>query len=182
MSDIKTILKEIESVLNRLDEGQLEDTAKELYESKRIFVVGEGRSGLMAKSFAMRLMHLGAQVYVVGETITPSIQQDDTLVAVSGSGKTKQVVWTAEKARTLGCQVIAVTANPESDLANAASRVVHVPAATKYRSQGEAASIQPLGSLFDQCAHLLFDTICLKYSGLSENGQDQAFARHSNLE
>jgi D-arabinose 5-phosphate isomerase GutQ len=45
----------------------------------------------MGRAFAMRLMHLGATSFVVGETITPSIQENDVFVAISGSGKTEQV-------------------------------------------------------------------------------------------
>ncbi|PGV49254.1 6-phospho-3-hexuloisomerase [Bacillus sp. AFS037270] len=179
---VSTILKEIETVLSQVAEEQLQELAGELQKAERIFIIGEGRSGLMAKSFAMRLMHLGATVYVVGETITPAIGEGDLLVSVSGSGTTKSVVWTSEKTQSLGCPVIAVTTNPESPLAAAATRILHVPAATKYRRENELKTIQPLGSLFDQCVHLLFDTICLQYSQLSSVSNNDAFARHSNLE
>lgn len=179
---IPTILKEIETVLSQVKDAQLQELTVQLQIAKRIFVVGEGRSGLMAKSFAMRLMHLGATIYVVGETITPSIEEGDLLVAISGSGTTKNVVWTAEKAHSLGCSVVAVTTNPESPLSTAANTVLHIPAATKYRRENELKTIQPLGSLFDQCAHIVFDTVCLQYSALNEVEYNAAFSRHSNLE
>ncbi|WP_223594086.1 6-phospho-3-hexuloisomerase [Neobacillus bataviensis] len=182
MSVIQTILKEVETVISQVEEGQLETLASELHQAKRIFIIGEGRSGLMAKSFAMRLMHLGATVYVVGETITPSIEQGDLLVAVSGSGTTKSVVWTSEKTQSIGCSVMAVTTNPESPLAAASTHILHVPAATKYRRENELQTIQPLGSLFDQSVHILFDTICLLFGKLNEVDHSQAFGRHSNLE
>ncbi|MFH7819649.1 6-phospho-3-hexuloisomerase [Neobacillus thermocopriae] len=179
---IQTILKEIDTVLRQVEENQLQDIALQLKKANRIFVIGEGRSGLMAKSFAMRLMHLGATVYVVGETITPSIASGDLLVAISGSGTTKNVVWTAEKSRSLGCSVIAMTTNPESALAEVSTEILHVPAATKYRRENEIKTIQPLGSLFDQCAHIIFDTLCLQFSKLNEVDHTVAFGRHSNLE
>jgi 6-phospho-3-hexuloisomerase len=179
---VNTVLKEIQSVVDQVDEEQLKKLGKQLKSASRLFVVGEGRSGLMAKSFAMRLMHLGAEIFVVGETITPSIQKEDFLIAVSGSGTTKQVVWTAGKAKELGCEVLAVTTNPESDLGKQATECLFVPAATKYRKAGEMASIQPLGSLFDQSVHVLFDAICLIYSEDEASSQEAAFLRHSNLE
>ncbi len=179
---IPTILKEVETVLSQVEQEQLQELAIQLQKVKRIFVIGEGRSGLMAKSFAMRLMHLGATVFVVGETITPSIEEGDLLVAISGSGTTKNVVWTAEKTKSLGCSVMAVTTSPESPLTAAATQILHVPAATKYRRENELQTIQPLGSLFDQCAHILFDTLCLLYSKLNEVDHTLAFSRHSNLE
>lgn len=179
---IPTILKEVETVLGQMEEAKLNEVAEQLVKAQRIFVVGEGRSGLMGKSFAMRLMHLGANVYVVGETITPSIEEGDLLVAISGSGSTKNVVWTAEKTQSIGCSVIAVTTNPESQLASVSTSIIHVPAATKYRRENELKTIQPLGSLFDQCVHIVFDSICLLYSELNKVDHAQAFGRHSNLE
>ncbi|MBC2581886.1 6-phospho-3-hexuloisomerase [Clostridium sp. DJ247] len=182
MNKIKTILQEIQRVLDNVDLSKITEFVKVINEGKRVFVIGEGRSGFMGKSFAMRLMHLGANVYVVGETITPAIEKGDVLVAISGSGTTKSVIMTAEKSKELGCKVLVVTTNPQSDLGALASIIIHVPAATKYRREGESPSIQPLGSLFDQCAHILFDSICLEYSSLKSQNNDSAFARHSNLE
>lgn len=182
MKTTELILQEIQSVLTKLDATCLDEIAAILLGGQRVFVTGEGRSGFMAKSFAMRLMHLGANAYVVGETITPSIEADDVLIAVSGSGKTQSVIWTAEKAKKTSCQVVVVTTNPESDLAAHASLLAVVPAATKYRNEKEPPSIQPLGSLFDQSIHIMFDAICLIYSQLKQVDHEQAFQRHSNLE
>ena len=47
--------------------------------AKRVYVAGAGRSGLIARAFAMRLMHLGMEAYVVGETITPAMHTGDIL-------------------------------------------------------------------------------------------------------
>jgi 6-phospho-3-hexuloisomerase len=181
MQEIGTILDEIRSVLTREEVPDQEEIAKALMD-KRIFVIGEGRSGLMGKSFAMRLMHLGATVYVVGETITPSIAEGDVLFAVSGSGTTKNVTMVAEKAKQIGCTVIGVTTDPASELGRLSNLIVTIPAATKYRRENESASIQPLGSLFDQCAHIVFDSICLIYSKLQSQDHGSAYQRHSNLE
>ncbi|MGM0876294.1 MAG: 6-phospho-3-hexuloisomerase [Bacillota bacterium] len=182
MKTTDKILSEIQAVINQINEESLQNVASVLVNAKRIFVIGEGRSGFMGKSFAMRLMHLDVNVFVVGETITPSIAEGDVLIAVSGSGKTKSVVWTAEKAKELSCHVISVTTNLESPLAAASTDILHIPAATKYRADGETKSVQPLGSLFDQSVHIVFDSICLIYSNLKEYGYNEAFSRHSNLE
>ncbi|XZF76984.1 6-phospho-3-hexuloisomerase [Bacillus sp. AL-1R] len=179
---METILTEIQDVLRFVEETTIAKVGKVLSESGRIFVAGEGRSGLMAKSFAMRLMHLGAEVFVIGETITPAIKKGDTLIVVSGSGTSKSVVWAAEKAKELDCFVIAFTTNLESKLVSFATLPVHIPASTKYRREGEMESIQPLGSLFDQCAHIIFDSVCLCYGKQKDIEHSTAFQLHSNLE
>lgn len=179
---LTTILAEISQVLSHIPEDDLEITAKRLEQAPRIFVIGEGRSGLMARAFAMRLMHLGAVSYVIGETITPAIAEGDVLVAISGSGRTHHVVWTAEKAKAQGVYVQAITTNPDGELAKTANAALIIPAATKFRRESEAPSIQPLGSLFDQSAHLVFDAICLKYAEAKQVSQKTAFQKHSNLE
>ncbi|WP_141433565.1 6-phospho-3-hexuloisomerase [Bacillus sp. 03113] len=182
MNKSELIIEEIQSVLRNIDESHLLQLASVLNQSKRIFVIGEGRSGLMAKSFAMRLMHLGATVYVIGETITPSMKKGDTLLAISGSGQTKSVVWVAEKASSIECKVIAISTAEESPLSKHALNVIIIPAATKFRKENETKTIQPLGSLFDQCAHILFDTVCLYYSEMNEISNQQALQLHSNME
>ena len=87
MELVNQVLEEINEVMGMVQEKQLKEAENIIQKDRRIFVLGAGRSGLMAKGFAMRLMHIGYTVYVVGETITPSIQSDDVLVSVSGSEK-----------------------------------------------------------------------------------------------
>ncbi|SEO03307.1 6-phospho-3-hexuloisomerase [Amphibacillus marinus] len=182
MNELTLIVTELEQVFKRMNTDKLTELTTTLLESQRIFVTGEGRSGLMAKAFAMRLMHLGATVYVVGETTTPALTEADTLIALSGSGETKATLWAAQQAELLGSTGVAITANNDSSLAKVAQLVLHVPSATKHRNQGELESVQPLGSLFDQSVHLLLDAICLIYANKIEGAQEQAIHNHSNLE
>ena len=89
---IDEIMNEIKDVMDKLDESQLEKAMDLLSKDNAIFVDGEGRSGFQARGFAMRLMHIGYQPYVMGETITPALKQNQVYVAISGSGKTKNTV------------------------------------------------------------------------------------------
>ena len=77
-------------------------------------VAGAGRSGLVARAFAMRLRHLGVEAFVVGETITPALQKGDTLVAFSGSGETNSIVDYCEMVREIGGRIGLITATPTS--------------------------------------------------------------------
>ena len=62
----------------------------------------------------MRMMHMGLDAYVVGETVTPNLEEGDLLIISTGSGETKSLVPMAEKAKELGATVAAVTIKPDS--------------------------------------------------------------------
>ena len=148
MELVNQVLEEINEVMGMVQEKQLKEAENIIQKDRRIFVLGAGRSGLMAKGFAMRLMHIGYTVYVVGETITPSIQSDDVLVSVSGSGKTGSVLELTQKAKADGVKIIALTSNADSPLGKLGDATVVIPGATK---NGDGVkSIQLLSSLFDQ--------------------------------
>ena len=85
---IRQVLEELEGALSAISPGEAEAFADAILDAERIFVAGAGRSGLAAKAFAMRLMHLGLPVFVAGETTTPGIRAGDLLVIGSGSGAT----------------------------------------------------------------------------------------------
>ncbi|MFZ4454123.1 6-phospho-3-hexuloisomerase [Salibacterium aidingense] len=182
-SILDKVSTEIQTVLENINTEQLSSAAEKLNNNGRIFVLGEGRSGLAGKMFAMRLMHGGYEVYVVGETITPSIQQGDTLIVLSGSGKTAGLLNAAEKAKETGAYVLLFSTDPVSPLAQVSNETIKIPAATKYRKKEEPDTIQPLGNQFDQSLHLLLDAFVIyaqEHTGTETN--NDYFARHSNLE
>ena len=72
----------------------------------------------MGKSFAMRMMHMGIDAYVIGETVTSTFTQDDLLIIGSGSGETKSLIPIAQKAKELGGKVGVVTISPIPRLAS----------------------------------------------------------------
>lgn len=185
-SIIETVAGEITTVLSSVKEEEAVQFSKHLLEAKRIFVYGEGRSGLMGKAFAMRLMHGGFPVYVIGETVTPSIEKDDLLVAISGSGSTGAILSFASKAKELGAKVFLVTTNRESKIASICDGILVIPAATKYRRPEEPQTIQPLGNQFDQSVHLVLDAIIIGTLQTQTDDQDSAYdsmtKRHTNLE
>ena len=73
---MKVIIKELEQSADRVPEYQISDLIRKIKSHKRIFVYGTGRSGLMLKALAMRLMQIGLDAYVVGETTTPSVERE----------------------------------------------------------------------------------------------------------
>ncbi len=172
-------IEEVRTVLDQVNEHELSAFAKALTEANRIFISGDGRSGLMGKAIAMRLMHANYIVFALGETITPSIKEGDLLVLISGSATGNAPSDLVHKAIKAGAQVSLVTANPDSKMGELCKSILFIPAATKQRKQHEPVTIQPLGNQFDQSVHLLLDSIIVK---LTDKQQDAMRARHANLE
>lgn len=71
---VNIIIEHIEGVTECLEEEEINNFIDMILESNRVYVAGAGRSGLIAKAFAMRLMHLDIRVHVIGETITPRLK------------------------------------------------------------------------------------------------------------
>ena len=174
------ILNEVNDVANNVDENRMDNIVELISKEKRIFVYGEGRSEFVVRCFAMRLMHLGYAVYVVGETSTPAINENDIIVAISGSGETSMVLNIAGKARDKDTLVIGVSSKENSSLIKISSSFLIVPGATK--SDKSVKSIQLLSSLFDQSFHIVLDAICLKLRYKDKLDNEEAIKNHANLE
>ncbi|GIO24530.1 6-phospho-3-hexuloisomerase [Oceanobacillus sp. J11TS1] len=181
---LNTIAGEIQEVLAHVDAEQTVQLAEQIQKADRIFIAGTGRSGLAGKMFAMRLMHSGYQVYVVGETITPSLESGDLLLLISGSGGTASLLNYAKKAKEIEAMVTLVTTNPQSAIGEYSSQIVRIPAATKKRLESEPETIQPLGSQFDQSAHLILDSIIVYLLQTYPGNRSEASLnqKHTNLE
>ena len=149
--------------------------------AKNIFVTGSGRTGLMMKALAMRLMHLGYKVHVVGETTAPAIRKGDVLIAGSGSGTTGGIVSAAETANTEGASVVCFTTNKESLLALLSKHTVIIPAAQKQK-RNEDVSKQYAGSLFEQSLLLVTDALIKALWEQDGSLASELWKRHANME
>ena len=178
MNTLDIIVDEIISVLSKVDNKQLEEAINLISKDTRIFVDGEGRSGLMGKGFAMRLMHLGYSVYSVGETITPATAKKDIYFSISGSGESGNVVLNTKKAKEKGCIIISVTSKADSSIGSLADKLIVVPGTTKGDSGEQRKSVQLLSSLFDQSLHIVLDALCLMLSKKDNVSNNEATAKH----
>ena len=162
-----------------LPEAALKQFLDVLQPARRVFLYGRGRSGFVARAFAVRLMHLGYQTYVVGETITAPVAKQDVVILVSGSGLTYPVVMTAELGRRQGATVVAITAQPDSEVARLAHVVVPI---VPPEGNGERGRLAPLGTVFETSAWLFFDAVvALLMARLGESEQSMR-KRHATLE
>lgn len=175
------ILDELKRTLSLMKDTDSENLVESILSAKKIFVAGGGRSGFMAKAFVMRMMHIGLEAYVVGETVTPNLEADDLFIVGSGSGETGSLVSMTEKAKNIGATIASVTTNPDSTIGKLADLTIEIPAQAKADS-ASGKSIQPMGSLFEQALLLFYDALILCVMEKSDSHSDIMYGRHANLE
>lgn len=175
------ILAELKRTTALIDDGEAEKAVDAILRAKKVFVAGGGRSGFMAKAFVMRMMHIGLDAYVVGETVTPNLEPDDIFIVGSGSGETQSLAAMAKKAESIGAAIVAITINPESTIGQLADIRIEIPAQAK--SDGATGkSIQPMGSLFEQSLLVFYDAMILRFMEKKGLKSDAMYGRHANLE
>jgi 6-phospho-3-hexuloisomerase len=178
-----------------LDMKSVEKLLKNLLGSKdkKIFTVGMGRSGFVARAFALRLMNLGFNVYFLGETITPAAEKGDLLIAISGTGTTKMVLTASAAARDIGARVIAITSFPESPLGKLADLIVEVKGRTKAGTpkekdyltrqiMGVGEPLTPLGSIFEINSMVFLDSLIVELMHRLGSTEADMKRRHATLE
>ena len=163
------ILQGINSIIHDANDEQVEGMIQHILQakSKKILVLGSGRSGFVGRAFALRLMQSGFSVYVSGETIAPALSPGDLILAISGSGTTKVVVTQAEIAKEIGAKVVSLTSHSDSRLGQLSDHVVVIKGRTKeavdidfVRRQitGEY-DMAPLGTMFELSALVFLDGV-----------------------
>jgi len=176
---IKYIHKKINDILSQVDEKDIKIVKKLFFQSNRIFVYGAGRSGLVAKAFAIRLVHLGFQTFVIGETITAPVQKGDLVLIVSGSGETIPAVMTAEIAHNLKANVISITGKKNSNIAKYANVTLYIKSACNDEIRKKYA---PLGTLFEASVWVLLDGLVADILDSKKETEEIMQARHATLE
>lgn len=176
-------MKEVEHLINLVLEAR----------DKKIFTVGMGRSGFVARAFALRLMNLGFNVYFLGETITPAAEKGDLLIAISGTGSTKMVLTASLAAKEIGATVIAVTSFQNSPLGKIADLVLTIKGRTKagmpreedYLARqiiGEREPLTPLGSIFENNSMVFLDSLIVELMHRMGRTEEDLKRRHATIE
>jgi 6-phospho-3-hexuloisomerase len=190
---MRLMASRIDIIASHISDDDVSRFISELLGAKRIYVMGAGRSGLVAKAFAMRLMHLGMVSYVVGETITPALLEGDVIVVLSGSGKTRTIAEIVHTAREIGGKICLITSNPDSVIGKMSDSVVvienfreKVPDETvdyEIRQMlGEHRSFAPLGTLFETAAMTFCDAVISRLMEITSTEESELKDRHANIE
>ena len=122
----------------------------------RVHVTGVGKPEHVARYAASLFCSVGtpATFLHATETLHGSLGQvhpRDVVIAISNSGNTDELLSTATAIREQGAQLIAITGNKESGLAQVADLVIHAPVTQEGGGLGLAPRISVLGEVFVLC-------------------------------
>jgi 6-phospho 3-hexuloisomerase len=176
---IEYIQRKIKDILESVSPEDIKKVKNLFFKSNRIFVYGAGRSGLVAKAFAIRLVHLGFQTFVIGETITAPVAKNDLVVIVSGSGETIPAVMTAEIANNLEANVVSITGKRNSEIAKYADVTLYISASC---NDIEREKFAPLGTLFEASVWILLDGIIADLLDSKNETEKKMRSRHATLQ
>jgi 6-phospho-3-hexuloisomerase len=169
-------------VFERQDFSEIQRFIDRICAHERIFVLGVGREGMAARSFAMRLTHLGKEVHWVWDDTTPGMGKKDLFIAVNGSGNIGHLNYVLEQAKKADTRIIVVTGSPSGTASLLADLSLFVPAAVYKGRDPVVESVQPMGNLFEQHLFLLFDIIIMLIEEQLRLSHDDMAARHRNIE
>ncbi|WNY27036.1 6-phospho-3-hexuloisomerase [Methanolapillus ohkumae] len=194
-STMNSITEQIRSVSGSIQKQDVCAMLEEIVDTKKsgghIFVSGAGRSGLMGKAFAMRLMHMGFDAFVVAETTTPAIKAEDVLLAISGSGTTASVLNAAQKSKKAGAKIIGITSKEETELGKLSDVNVVLPSKSKAddiknntasSKSAPGSTSAPMGTSFEIFTLIFLDSIVAQLIEITGVSEDEMKARHANLE
>ena len=194
MEQMAESIKKTAVMLNNVETSAFFDL---MLKAKRVYVAGAGRSGLIARAFAMRLLHLGYEVYVVGETVTPALEPGDTMVVFSGSGETVSMATFCATVKGLGGTICLITASPNSKISRIADCIVNLGDLTGYyrgdpssfevrQMNGQYRSVSyafaPLGTLFETVALVFSDAVISALMEAKKEDAGELKGRLTNME
>jgi 6-phospho-3-hexuloisomerase len=165
------IARRVTEAVAAIPADRIERAVEILLTSPEIFVYGAGRSGIIGRAFAMRLVQAGLAAFVIGESTTPIVRPGDAVFILSGQGESQSSIQTANIVRRVGAQLIVLTGRATSKLAHTANLSIPL----EFPEDPERAELAPLGTLFES-ASLQF-TDALVATILRRRGESEASMR-----
>jgi len=146
-----------------------------LQKAPATFVYGAGRSGIIGRAFAMRLVQTGLTAYVIGESVTPIVRKGDAVFILSGRGESQSSIQTANIVRREGADLIVVTARVSSKLAHAATLLISL----EFPEDARQRRYAPLGTLFESASLRLTDALIAELLAVRGESEESMRRRHA---
>lgn len=161
--------------IGRVPAATVSAAVERLLRAPSVFVYGAGRSGIIGRAFAMRLVQIGRSAYVIGESVTPIVRAGDTVVILSGAGESYSSIQTANIVRREGAELLVLTARRGSKIAHAASLLVPF----EFPEEPDRPVLAPLGTLFEAAAFQFLDGLVAEMMRARGETEESMRRRHA---
>ncbi|MCQ2008777.1 MAG: MurR/RpiR family transcriptional regulator [Sporolactobacillus sp.] len=167
----------IESILLSLDRKNFEKAVTRLKTADRIIFYGVGGSSIAAMDGSYKFSRLGYQSTMISDfhqvaATTPFLTSSSVFVAVSMSGKTKDVLQLAQLTKNKGASVIAITNADHSPLFKVSDIQLCTPPVEQDFRIGSIAStmtqLNIIGALYLSVFHLSSERLVNQYKEARE--------------
>ncbi|MBY9004028.1 MAG: SIS domain-containing protein [Candidatus Lokiarchaeota archaeon] len=156
-----------------------------LKNKRKFFLLASGRSAFILQCFATRLVHLGAEVYMVTNLASmPALTRDDLLIVLSGSGTTAIVVSLLKNyvntIKPYG--IITITSHPETIIGRVGDVTIKLKGRTKIDltdRHDDTAMLTPEGTAFEQVAFTYLDAIIAELAIKLGRTNEDLLKKHS---
>ncbi len=165
----------VSASLAHLDSAVIQRSIALLRQAPAIFVYGAGRSGIIGRAFAMRLVQTGLTAFVIGESVTPIVRRGDVVFILSGRGESNSSVLTANIVRREGAELIVLTARGTSKLSHAATVLISL----EFPDDAEQRRLAPLGTLFESASLRLTDALIAELLRVRGESEESMRRRHA---
>jgi len=172
---------ELAAVAARMDPDALSPAVDAIAAARGIMLYGCGREGLMMRALAMRLHHLGLTTCMQGDMNAFPLGPGDLFLCAAGPGSLATATALCRVARDAGAYVLVITAEAEGETSRLADSLLVIPAQTMARD-ASAASILPMGSVFEGAMFLVFEVLVLMLRNRLGETASSMRARHTNME
>jgi 6-phospho 3-hexuloisomerase len=169
------IAERVTTALDRIDPATIVRVVELLVGAPATFVYGAGRSGIIGRAFAMRLVQTGLTAYVIGESVTPIVRRGDAVVILSGRGESQSSLQTANIVRREGADLIVITGRATSKLAHAATALVSLD----FAEDADRPRLAPLGTLFESASLRLTDGLVAEVLRARGESEESMRRRHA---
>ncbi len=172
---VRYIGAKVTEALARIDPPNVSRVVQAIQRAPQVFVYGAGRSGIIARAFAMRLVQVGVTAFVIGESVTPIVRKGDLVVIFSNRGESQSSLQTANIVRREGAELVVITSRGTSKLSHAANHLLLLA----FSEDADRPVLAPLGTLFESGSLRLSDGIIAELMQARGENEESLRQRHA---
>ncbi len=174
---LRYLTEGIHRTIDSIDCALTDQLVDAIHDAERVFIYGAGRSGFVARCFAMRMGHLGLRVVRMSIDETDAPRERDMAIIVSGTGETQSSIFYARNSSDCGTLVASITEVADSTLAGMSDIVIHLDTPQDEDRERYA----PMGTIFEDACLIFLDTLVVDLMVRLEETEGSMRKRHGQL-